>query len=80
MYSSTFAIYGPITIAGNLGLNPIEFTYLAQFLAGLPGQIISIYLVDKIGRKPLIVIGYAGVAFWLFMHTMPSHESVLLWT
>ncbi|WP_278464979.1 MFS transporter [Saccharolobus islandicus] len=70
MYSSTFAIYGPITIAGNLGLNPIEFTYLAQFLAGLPGQIISIYLVDKIGRKPLIVIGYAGVAFWLFMYTM----------
>ncbi|WP_338600066.1 MFS transporter [Sulfolobus tengchongensis] len=70
MYSSTFAIYGPITIAGNLGLNPIEFTYAAQFLAGLPGQIISIYLVDKLGRKPLIVIGYAGVAFWLFMYSL----------
>ncbi|TRM73233.1 MFS transporter, partial [Sulfolobus sp. E5] len=69
MYSSTFAIYGPITIAANLGLSPIDFTYAAQFLAGLPGQIISIYLVDKIGRKPLIILGYAGVAFWLFMYS-----------
>ncbi|MEM4082503.1 MAG: MFS transporter, partial [Saccharolobus sp.] len=26
--------------------------------------------VDKVGRKPLIVIGYAGVAFWLLMYSM----------
>ncbi|MEM0264277.1 MAG: MFS transporter, partial [Saccharolobus sp.] len=70
MYSSTFAIYGPITISENLGLTPITFTLAAQLLAGLPGQIISMYLVDKVGRKPLIVIGYAGVAFWLLMYSM----------
>ncbi len=52
MYSSTFAIYGPITIAENLGLTPIMFTYVAQFFAGMPGQLICISLVDKIGRKP----------------------------
>ncbi|MEM3276559.1 MAG: MFS transporter, partial [Metallosphaera sp.] len=61
MYSSTFAIFGPITIASNLGLTPIDFTYVAQFLAGIPGQLICIFLIDKIGRKPLIAIGYAGV-------------------
>ncbi|AWR99001.1 MFS transporter [Metallosphaera hakonensis] len=70
MYSSTFAIFGPITIASNLGLSPIEFTYVAQFLAGIPGQIICIFLVDRMGRKPLIVMGYAGVAIWLFAYSL----------
>ncbi len=68
MYSSTFAIYGPITIAYNLGLNAITFTYLAQFGAGIPGQVISMLLVDRVGRKKLIVIGYAGVAVWLALY------------
>ncbi len=70
MYSSTFAIYGPIAIAANLGLSPIEFTYAAQFIAGIPGQIISISLVDRVGRKPLIVIGYAGVFLWLLLYSL----------
>ncbi|AEB95763.1 MFS transporter [Metallosphaera cuprina] len=70
MYSSTFAIFGPITIASNLGLTPIDFTYVAQFLAGIPGQLICIFLIDKIGRKPLIAIGYAGVAIWLFAYSL----------
>ena len=70
VYSSTFAIYGPITIAYNLGLNAITFTYLAQFGAGIPGQVISMLLVDKLGRKKLIVVGYAGVAVWLAMYSL----------
>ena len=70
IYSSTFAIYGPITIAENLGLTPITFTYVAQFFAGIPGQLVCIYLIDKIGRKKLIVIGYAGVALWLIMYSL----------
>jgi len=76
IYSSTFAIYGPITIAENLGLTPITFTYVAQFFAGIPGQLICISLIDKLGRKPLIVVGYIGVAVWLAMYssllTQPS--------
>ncbi|AWR96427.1 MFS transporter [Acidianus sulfidivorans JP7] len=68
IYSSTFSVYGPIAVAGNLGISPIEFTYIAQFAAGIPGQIICISLIDKVGRKPLIVLGYAGVALWLFMY------------
>ncbi|QKR00150.1 MFS transporter [Metallosphaera tengchongensis] len=70
MYSSTFAIYGPITIASNLGMTPIEFTYVAQFFAGIPGQILCILLIDKIGRRPLIVLGYAGVAAWLLAYSL----------
>lgn len=70
IYSSTFAIYGPITIAYNLGLTPIEFTYVAQFLAGIPGQLICIFLIDKVGRKKLITVGYAGVALWLIMYSL----------
>jgi len=70
IYSSTFAIYGPITIAYNLGLTPITFTYVAQFLAGIPGQLVCIYLIDRIGRKKLITVGYAGVALWLIMYSL----------
>ncbi|BAB59448.1 sugar transporter [Thermoplasma volcanium GSS1] len=68
MYSSTFAIYGPITIAKNLGLTPISFTYYAEIFAGIPGAIVSAMLIDKIGRKRLITIGYLGVFFWLLLY------------
>ncbi|BBG24161.1 Putative sialic acid transporter [Sulfuracidifex tepidarius] len=70
MYSSTFSLYGPITIASNLGLSPIDFVYAAQFLAGIPGQILCIFLIDKIGRTRMITIGYAGVALWLGMYSL----------
>ncbi|ARM74907.1 MFS transporter [Acidianus manzaensis] len=77
IYSSTFSVYGPIAVAGNLGISPIEFTYVAQFAAGIPGQLVCLFLIDKIGRKPLIVVGYAGVAFWLFMYfVLLSYPSV----
>ena len=70
IYSSTFAIYGPITIAYNLGITPIMFTYIAQFFAGIPGQLLCIFLIDKIGRRPLIVIGYTGVSIWLILYSL----------
>lgn len=76
VYSSTFSLYGPITIASNLGLTPIDFVYAAQFLAGIPGQILCIFLVDRIGRTRIITIGYAGVALWLGMYSiLLSHPS-----
>lgn len=69
-YSSTFTIYGPITIANNLGLTPVGFTYAAVFLAGLPGTLLSIKLIDKIGRKKLVVMGYAGVFLALVLYSI----------
>lgn len=69
-YSSTFTIYGPITIASNLGLSPVGFTYAAVFLAGLPGTLLSIFLIDRIGRKKLVVMGYAGVFSALLLYSL----------
>lgn len=77
MYSSTFSVYGPIVIAGNLGISAIEFTYIAQFAAGIPGQLICMSAIDKVGRKPLIVIGYAGVSFWLMMYFLLLYDPSL---
>lgn len=77
IYSSTFTVFGPIAVASNLGISPIYFTYIAQFLAGIPGQVICMLLVDKVGRRPLIVIGYAGVAFWLFMYFLLLTDPLL---
>ncbi len=70
MYSSTFSLYGPITIASNLGLSPVEFVYAAQFLAGIPGQLLCIFLIDKLGRRKMITVGYIGVALWLGMYSL----------
>lgn len=69
-YSGTFSVYGPITIAANLGLTPVGFTYAAIFLAGLPGTLLSIYLIDRVGRKKLVVFGYAGVFVALVLYSL----------
>ena len=69
-YSSTFTIFGPITIAANLGLTPIGFTYVAVFLAGLPGTILSLFLIDRVGRKKLVVFGYLGVFAALLLYSV----------
>lgn len=69
-YSSTFTIYGPITIAANLGLSPVEFTYAAVFLAGLPGTLICSMLIDRTGRKKLVGIGYTGVFVALLLYAI----------
>ena len=69
-YSSTFTIFGPITIAANLGLTPIGFTYVAVFLAGLPGTLLSLFLIDRVGRKKLVIIGYLGVFAALLLYSI----------
>ncbi len=70
MYSSTFAIYGPITIAENLGLTPVSFTYYAEIFGGIPGALICAFLIDRIGRKKLIAAGYSGVFVFLLMYSL----------
>lgn len=69
-YSSTFTIYGPITIAANLGLTPVGFTYAAVFLAGIPGTLVSMYLIDRVGRRKLVIWGYAGVSVALVLFAL----------
>lgn len=69
-YSSTFTIFGPITIASNLGLTPVGFTYAAVFLAGLPGTVLSLLLIDRIGRKKLVTMGYFGVFAALLLYSI----------
>ncbi|MGC8609357.1 MAG: MFS transporter [Thermoplasmata archaeon] len=70
MYASTFSIYGPITIAENLGLTPISFTYYAEVFGGIPGALICAFLIDRVGRRKLIAVGYAGVFIWLLMYSI----------
>lgn len=69
-YSSTFTIYGPITIASNLGLSAVTFTYAAVFLAGIPGTIISVFLIDRVGRRKLVGVGYGGVFVALLLFSL----------
>ncbi|MCL4345437.1 MAG: MFS transporter [Candidatus Thermoplasmatota archaeon] len=77
-YSSTFTFYGPITIAQNLGLSPVNFTYAAVFLAGLPGTLLAVYLLDRLGRKKMVTYGYIGVSAALLMYSLLLLDPSLL--
>ncbi|MDD4565209.1 MAG: MFS transporter [Eubacteriales bacterium] len=66
-----FVIWTPsLLVAQGFGLvKSFEFT-LIMCLAQLPGYFSAAYLVEKIGRKPVLSIYFAGtaIAAWLFGH------------
>ena len=51
-------------------MTPVMFTYAAVFIAGLPGTLLSVYLIDRVGRKKLVVAGYAGVFAALLLYAI----------
>lgn len=56
-------LFGPSLIARGLGLTPINFSLLIQFVFTLPASLLlSWYMIDRVGRKPLQVWGFAAAA------------------
>jgi len=52
-------LFGPSLIAHSLGLGPVVFSLLVQVLFVLPPSILfSLFLIDRVGRKPLQVWGF----------------------
>lgn len=53
-------LFGPSLIAKGLGLTPVHFTLLIELVFVVPASLLmSWFLIDKIGRKPLQVWGFA---------------------
>ncbi|AAK41432.1 MFS transporter [Saccharolobus solfataricus] len=58
-------LFGPSLIANSLGMNSGTFQLLIEGAFTIPGGLIALTLIDKLGRKPLQVIGVW--ASWDFM-------------
>ena len=58
-------LFGPSLIAKSLGMSAAIFALLVSALFILPAALLGAMLVDRIGRKPLIVIGFLGSAISL---------------
>ncbi len=56
-------LFGPSLIAQSLGLGPVSFSLIIQLVFTLPPAILmSLFLIDQVGRKPLQVWGFAACA------------------
>jgi MFS family permease len=69
-------LFGPSLIAKGIGLAPTTFSLIAQFVFVIPGALIGVGLIDKIGRKALQVAGFIGAAIMLALFAA-LHEQVL---
>lgn len=59
-------LFGPSLIAQGLGLTPVDFSLLLNFIFVLPASILmSWYVIDQVGRKPLQVWGFVASAVLL---------------
>jgi MFS family permease len=58
-------LFGPSLIAKGLGMAPTTFSLLTSFVFVIPGALVGVALIDKIGRKQLQVLGFVGAAVML---------------
>jgi len=58
-------LFGPSLIAQSLGISPAIFALLVSALFILPAAAAGALLIDRIGRKPLTVLGFLGSAISL---------------
>lgn len=58
-------LFGPSLIAKGLGLAPTTFSLITSFVFVIPGALIGVGLIDRIGRKQLQVFGFVGAAIML---------------
>jgi MFS family permease len=75
-------LFGPSLIAAGLGLTPTIFSLLISLVFVIPALTLgSLFLLDRFGRKPVMIIGYLGAALLLclfnVLHQQIVHNAVL---
>jgi MFS family permease len=69
-------LFGPSLIAQGLGLAPAIFSLIASFVFVIPGALIGVSLIDRIGRKQLQTWGFIGAAAMLGLFAY-LHDEVM---
>jgi MFS family permease len=68
-------LFGPSLIARSLGFGPVTFSLVIQAVFTLPPAILmSIFIIDQIGRKPLQVWGFIASAATLAVFALMQHQ------
>jgi len=61
-------LFGPSLIAKSIGINNgAVFQFIIEFAFVIPGGIIAILTLDRVGRKPMQTIGFIGMASALLL-------------
>ncbi len=66
-------LFGPSLIAKSLGINSGVFQLLNEGVFIVPGGLVALALIDRVGRRPLQVVGFIGMAVALFSFTAYEH-------
>jgi len=70
-----FILFGPNLIARSLGMGPATFSLLTQCLFVIPASVLgSLFVIDRVGRKPLQAWGFLGGAVLLGVFAMMQHQ------
>ncbi|HUN43786.1 MAG TPA: MFS transporter [Acetobacteraceae bacterium] len=69
-------LFGPSLIAKGLGLAPTTFSLITSFVFVIPGALIGVSLIDRIGRKQLQFWGFVGAAVMLALFAWRRDEAM----
>jgi len=70
-------LFGPTLIASKLGFSPDGWTFLMEVFT-IFGGLLCLALIDRAGRKPLQIIGFAGIAAFLLAFDGASKLGLIL--
>ncbi len=71
-------LFGPSLIAKGLGLSAVSFSLLNTFLFTVPGALVGLSILDRIGRRPVQIIGFLGMAGALLAFGLYSRSSAAM--
>lgn len=69
-------LFGPSLIAKGIGLTPATFNLAMELIATIPGALVGIALIDRIGRRRIQAAGFLGMALFLVIFAT-SHTAIV---
>jgi MFS family permease len=81
----TGILFGPTAIAKGVGINnPAVFQFITEFGFVVPGGLLALATIDRVGRKPMQIIGFVGMAgslmsFSFFRPLLPAFLALIVY-